>query len=347
MSVSSTNRWKLGMFVTVGLAALVAVLLWAGVSQMQRRTAPAYFYFDETVNGLELGSPVKFRGVVVGRVDDIDPAQDRRHVEVRTGLYVDALAKWGISPTRQRREGESFVPDDLRGQLVTSALTQVSFIQIDFFDSNRYPIPHYTFPPPWETIHSVPSTFKSLETGIMEALDRWPELSRLAQDLMRNVNQGVVDLELGVLSREVQETLVTGRSLMDKLRGSPLVDSDSPTLLKLQGTLDEVGGLAAELRGEGGQVDRVVDRFDSLGAAIEADFEGSDIPGAVEAMRGAGQGMTGASEELVLLLRELRSGITNLESTLSSIGSLADVLSRDPGALLHGKASSPAPFRRQ
>ena len=349
MSATNTNRWKLGLFVTLGIALSIGSLMWLGISQLQRRTTPAYFYFKESVNGLEVGSPVKFLGVEVGRVDDVFPAPDRRHIEVRAGIYVDTLEAWGISPSQfeNRIAGQSFVSEDIRGQLKSSALTSVAFIQLGIFDIEKNPVPSYNFPIPWETIHTVPSTFKSLETGIMEALERWPELSALAQDLMRSVNQGVVDLELGVLSREFQETLVTGRSLMDKLRDSPLVDSGSPTLVKLQGTLDEVGGLAAELRGEGGQVDRVVDRFDSLGAAIEADFEGSDIPGAVEAMRDAGQGMTGASDELVLLLRELRSGISNLESTLSSIGSLADVLSRDPGALLHGKASSPAPFRRQ
>jgi len=346
MSVSNTNRWKLGLFVTVGAAALVGVLLWTGVSQMQRRTFTAYFYFDETVNGLDIGSPVKFRGVVVGRVEDIDPAQDRKHVEVRTGLYVDALGKWGVSPPRQRREGAAFVEDRLRGQLVTSALTQTSIIQIDFFSPERYPIPTYTFPLPWETIHAVPSTFKSLEDGLMEALERWPEISQLAQELMRNVNQGVIDLQLGALSQEVQKTLVDGRGLIDKLRGSPFIDNDSPTLVKLRTTLDEVNGLVAELGGDGGQIDRAVDRFDSLGQKIELDLEHSDIPGTFTAWREAGEGVSGSTEELVLLVRDLRAGIADLQIALHSISTLAELLSRDPSALIHGKTTNPAPFRR-
>jgi phospholipid/cholesterol/gamma-HCH transport system substrate-binding protein len=346
MSVSHTNRWKLGLFVTVGLALLIAVLMWTGVSQMQRRTFPAYFYFDETVNGLELGSPVKFRGVVVGRVDHIDPAPDMRHVEVRTGLYVDALGKWGISPSRQRREGRAFVHDDLRGQLRTSALTQVSFIQIDFFDEARYPIPEYKFAVQWETIHTVSSTFKSLETGLMEAIESWPEVTRTARELMTNLNQGVTDLELATLSAEFQETLIDGRALMARLEDSPLVDGSSPTLQKFQTTLDELSGLARELRGEGGQIDRVVDRFDSLGEAIQIDFENSDLPGAVAAVRAAGSGMSGAGEELTALLRDLRIAVAGLETTLASVASLADVLSREPGALLHGKTTPTAPFDR-
>ena len=36
-------------------------------------------------------------------------------------------------------------------------------------------------------------------------------------------------------------------------------------------------------------------------------------------------------------MRDLRAGITDLQTTLHSISSLADVLARDPGALIHGK----------
>ena len=347
MSVSNTNRWKLGLFVTAGIALTIAVVMWAGVTQMRRRTFSAYFYFDETVNGLDIGSPVKFRGVVVGHVEEIVPAQDRRHVEVRAGLYVDALGKWGISPIQRLGDDDGgFVSDELRGQLHTSALTQVSFIQIDFFDPMRYPVPDYTFSIPPDTIHTVPSTFKSLETGIMEALDRWPELSRLAQELMTNLNQGILDLELDALSRDVQRALVAAEEVMIDLKSSPLVNRDSAMLKKFEGTLNEITGLVADLRGEGGAVNRVVDRIDRVGEAIQIDFEHSDIPGAVNAVRDAGLGLDNASQELTLLLRELRIGLGNLEATMTSVRELADLLHRDPGALLRGKTPTPLPFRR-
>lgn len=347
MAVTDTNRWKLGLFVSLSCALLVGSLMWLGISQLQRRTTPVYFYFDETVNGLEIGSPVKFRGVTIGGVDEILPAPDRRNIEVRAGLYVDRLENFGIAleELKQSNSERSFVSDDLRAQLVTSALTSVSFIQIDVFDPPP-PRPTYTFPTPWETIPTTPSTFKSLERGIMDALDSFPRLSAQAESLLEGLNRGVEDLQLAGLSKDLRELLESGRSLMDDLRTSPLVDRSSETYTQLDRTLLELGDLAAQLNGPDGQVERVVARLDSVGAAIEADFEGSDFPGAVEAMKGAGRALEGTTDEVTVLLREVRGSLDRFEATLSALQELATLLSRDPGSLLHGRSYRPLPFDR-
>lgn len=347
MSATNTNRWKLGLFVTLGCGLLLGVLMWLGISQLQRRTTPAYFYFNETVNGLEIGSPVKFRGVTIGSVDEILPAPDRRNIEVLAGLYIDRLENFGIEPEdlEQGTARTTFVSDDLRAQLVTSALTSVSFIQIDVFDPAP-PKPSYTFPTPWETIPTTQSTFKSLEKGLMDALDRFPHVAQLTEELLRSLNQGVEDLQLANLSSDVRETLKVARELMQTLETSPLVDKQSETYVQLNRTLEEIGTLAAGLNGPDGQIERTVARFDSVGAAIQDDFEGSDFPGAVEAMRDAGVALTSTNHEVTALLRDMRGGLDRFQAALSSLQELSDLLSRDPGALLHGRSSRPMPFRR-
>ncbi|MFT7487032.1 MAG: hypothetical protein ACI9F9_002891, partial [Candidatus Paceibacteria bacterium] len=136
MTASNTNRWKLGLFVTVGVGLSIGSLMWLGISQLQRRTTPAYFYFSESVNGLEVGAPVEFLGVELGRVEEIFPAPDRRHIEVRAGIYVDTLEAWGILPSRYLNPSADrpAVSDDIRGQLVRGALTSVAFIELDIYD---------------------------------------------------------------------------------------------------------------------------------------------------------------------------------------------------------------------
>ena len=92
-----TNRWKLGAFVVgsvlVGLAA--AVVLTA--QTMQVVTVTYASYFDEAVTGLEVGSPVRYRGVKIGKVSAIDVAPDRRHVEIIYSLGVEALNRLGLA----------------------------------------------------------------------------------------------------------------------------------------------------------------------------------------------------------------------------------------------------------
>ena len=96
MATTATNNWKLGLFVVVGVLTMVAALFWLGARRFQRTSFPAVSYFDESVQGLDVGSPVKFRGVTVGNVADITIAPDHRHVQVTSDVYVDALQRLGL-----------------------------------------------------------------------------------------------------------------------------------------------------------------------------------------------------------------------------------------------------------
>ena len=69
-----TNHWKLGLFLTAGFFSLVGALGWFGATRLEREAMEAHYFFDQDVNGLEIGSPVKFRGVTIGKVTTIRAA---------------------------------------------------------------------------------------------------------------------------------------------------------------------------------------------------------------------------------------------------------------------------------
>jgi len=349
LSVTNTNRWKLGLFVTLGCGLLVGILMWLGISQLQQRTTPAYFYFDETVNGLEIGSPVKFRGVSIGSVDEIMPAPDRRNIEVLAGLFVERLENFGIAPEELERGAPAhrFVSDDLRAQLVTSALTSVSFIQIDVFDPPP-PRRTYTFPTPWETIPTTQSTFKSLEEGlrgVLSGTDGQPGLTDLPGEILSRFDRVILDLDLASSMSQLQATLKEARDLMAALRTAPLVDAHSQTSAALELAIVDIGRLAAGLAGEPGspgQAERIAASFESMGASVED----ADFTGAMDSLRGAGEGFRGSGVELTALVREMRASLVHLQATLVSLENLTNLLARDPGSILHGRSPQPLPFRR-
>lgn len=66
-----------GAFVIVLGAALVGVIFWlyAG-GPSEARTRIYHAYFDESVAGLNVNAPVKYKGVTVGRVTEVDLAPD-------------------------------------------------------------------------------------------------------------------------------------------------------------------------------------------------------------------------------------------------------------------------------
>ena len=65
------NYFKLGLFVIGALVAGVVVVLVIGSGRWFERKITIETYFNESVQGLDLGSKIKFKGVVIGDVTKI------------------------------------------------------------------------------------------------------------------------------------------------------------------------------------------------------------------------------------------------------------------------------------
>ena len=68
---ATANNWKLGLFIVTGIAVVLSTAAWIGVDRLRQDYRIWYAYFDESVDGLEVGSPVKFLGVPIGEVVEI------------------------------------------------------------------------------------------------------------------------------------------------------------------------------------------------------------------------------------------------------------------------------------
>ena len=71
MSEEAPRYFRVGVFVLVGFALIVVFVIALGGQALFRETVLMVTYFDESVQGLEVGSPVKVRGVELGSVAEI------------------------------------------------------------------------------------------------------------------------------------------------------------------------------------------------------------------------------------------------------------------------------------
>ena len=87
------NPTVVGFFVIIGIVLAVATVLLLGSGKLLTPDMKYVLYFDESVNGLQKGAPVKFRGVTIGAVDEIQVQHDNERGGVTIPVIVNLNPK--------------------------------------------------------------------------------------------------------------------------------------------------------------------------------------------------------------------------------------------------------------
>ncbi len=179
------SHFMIGLFVAVGLVIGVAAIVWVGASKYFEEGSYYVTYFDESVQGLQVDSRVKYRGVDIGKVQSIGVAPDHKLVEVvmKIDLY-----------------GES--ARNLVTQLRAAGITGIVFIELD----RASPDEQTLMPPPgmevdYPVIASQSSQTKQIITGMDKIMGQIQQV-----DL-----KGISD-QIKATTRAL-ETLLSGRQM--------------------------------------------------------------------------------------------------------------------------------------
>jgi len=151
------STFRLGLFVTVGTLIGIAFIIWVGAAKYFEKGVVYATYFDESVQGLQLDSSVKYRGVVVGRVMEIRVAPDDRLVEVIMKLQHDGGS----------------IPHDVVAQLKTAGITGIVFIELDRRVAKKLLLgPVMPFKAEHPVIPSRSSGIKQIMAGMSDIYER-------------------------------------------------------------------------------------------------------------------------------------------------------------------------------
>lgn len=314
-----TNRWKLGLFVIVGFAVALMALFLLGARNWGKKTAEFVSYFDESVQGLELGTAVMFRGVTVGRVSAIDIARDLRHVQVTGELSLEKVASLDLGVTGKGLKATKLNPD-LRVQLAQTGITGVRFVLIDFFDSKTNPAEPLPFVPPANYIPTAASTMKNLEDTVTKAANRFPEIADEAARAITQVRMVAEQIQQGGLPARAAETLTRADASLSELTAQMKALNAGKLSGEVEQNLKEFNGVLV-------RTNALLTRLDSEQGLFRNAERSADAIG--EVARGA----KSLGPEMELTLREVRGAAR-------SIKRLADEVERDPDMLLKGRARS-------
>jgi paraquat-inducible protein B len=339
--------FRVGALVLVGAGVAIGFILFLTSGSLRGEQTIFETYVRESVAGLDVGAPVRFRGVPVGRVTELGLVSVTygavaRNPEDTTARLV--LVRFAVDP---QRYGSASVADavraGLRVRVASSGVTGLAYLEVDFVpDPARFPPIEVPWTPRFAVIPSMPSTI----TQVTSAAER--VMTQLADIDLRTLVTAATELVVGLRDQvggqgDVAVTLREAAATMVALRQA-IEGAD------LAATVRELRVAAASVSGAGQSAEALLSSPEVAGAAASIGQAANDLRVAVArlpaviaslelALRTV-RGTTGdAQAELGPLLRDLRA-------TASSLRDTAEQLRRSPSQSLFGAPPPPPRERR-
>ncbi|MFC0409647.1 MlaD family protein [Roseomonas elaeocarpi] len=325
---------RVGLLILVGAVLAVGFVLFFTAGRLNRNAEVFESYFRESVQGLDVGAAVRYRGVQIGRVTEITLANAvYRSPEGRPfqSAFQLVVVRYAIDTARLGSEDlniERAVQLGYRTRLASAGLTGGVYLETDFVDPARYPPETLPWTPEHPVVPSMPSTVAQVQDAAQNLLGRLQDLP--VEDVLRNVNGLLTDLRAqakdGDAAQTLHETAELARTLNQAVQGADL-----------PGLVAELRGTATDLRGtlNGRDVRETLRSVREATAQLNAAM--TKLPAAIGSLEGTARAARGATTDvnadLAPILRDLRSVTANLRDT-------TDALRRAPSQAILG---SPPP----
>ncbi|OYW77750.1 MAG: hypothetical protein B7Z37_02355 [Verrucomicrobia bacterium 12-59-8] len=327
----------IGIFTLVGVLFAAASLILFGASRFFEKTSRIMLYFDQSANGLLVGSEARFGGVRIGRVASIRvlvdsknnrkiipvvvelSEKDLRHVGSTTGDKIDFTTDEGV---------KSAVADGLRGRMKQqSLLTGQLYIEFDIAPDNPGFIFKPDYPPPYPSVPTMGTDLVAIISVISDGLKKFN------------------DLDLATVMKELRDVLTATKTQI--------------AALDLKAINDNILGITSDVRTLTGNK-KLAKAIDTLDEALKSFNElskkadqgiGPLLKGLEKVMQQAAAGLekiqeasadiSNVTNPRAPVLMRLQNVLEEAERASRAIKDLANELKRNPNTLLRGKDLNP------
>jgi hypothetical protein len=259
---AQANFFKIGLFVIGATISLAFLLVMLGAGKLFQSKILMETYFNESVQGLELGSKVKYRGVIVGEVKSIGftynryqldkPMADRlRYVMVEATILPRLIGgRAGAGDLTRSDTAKAEIDKGLRVRLAPQGITGTSYLEIDYVD----PKTNAPLPISWEPDDLYIPGAQSTVTQFVAA----------ASDIVERLRK----LDLDATLANLNKLLINTNSRIEAIDTAQLSERSSRVLSKLETKLDQLpmdklgtdgAALLAELRQSNRQLSAFLD----------------------------------------------------------------------------------------
>ena len=255
------NYFKLGLFVIGAVIAGGLLLVVVGSGRWFQPKLTIETYFNESVQGLDVGSKLKYRGVVIGDVTKIGFTynkyqQDRPMSQRARFILVEAQIEPRLLGGRvatgdltDENTAKMEVEKGLRMRLAPQGITGTNFLEIDYVDPPT-PLLEIDWKPQNVYIPSAPSTVRTFVNAASEIIDRLHNLDvegTLANlnKLMLTTNSRIDAIDTKGLSERSARALDKFDSTLNNIAAKKLSDESVALLGEMRATNVELKKLLA------------------------------------------------------------------------------------------------------
>jgi len=331
--------YRLGLFVLVTVAILFAILFILGGQSLLQPKLIFETYFDKSIAGLELGAPVKFRGVPLGTVTEIrmSSIEYERGVpwEKRKGYIV---VRGEVTGTREqvagwKKELSSSVAAGLRATTELAGITGQQYLALDIVDPKANPPLEFGWKPEYLYVPSAPSVAGVIVANVQKFLATLNEadiqhLGKNLNALVVTVNTKLNQIDAAELSADIAGLLKDARATVQRIDA---VIARAPLKEAVEKFSSAAGRLDALLAGPG--LTQTVDNTAAFTARLRAAADSGELDRILKDLDAATQranAMLGDNQY------DVRVIVQDLRATADNLRTLSETAKRYPAGLLIG-----------
>ena len=306
------TKFSVGLFLIFGVSMVIIGIIWLGMSNYLEKGRLYVAYFNESVQGLDVDSPVKYRGVHIGRVYSIGVAPDDRLIEVVLKIENDI----------QGGEGTR----NLYAKLKSVGITGLMFIELEHLPPGTPPPRiHFAFKPQYPVIPTQPSEISKFFQGIddifamIRALDT-KTISTQVITALKKINQTIDEAQLTRLAGDLRKTVDNMQRLLKTEKVNQLLAS-------VENTSDNFNRLALNADDGISEIRKTVSQLDGVIAN-----SGGDVRQLTSELKAAAKDVRQATQNAAVLLESTDRRIDTLQrqatDTLMRIEQATEALNR-------------------
>jgi paraquat-inducible protein B len=321
MSNSKNTSFAIGAFIVGAIALIFIALLFFSGGKFFSEKEKVIMYFEGSVQGLQVGAPVKLKGVELGQITDIQINFQNDNKTIVNAVTADLVMK-RINSKGTRINSEFFdeaIKNGMRAQLnFQSFLTGLLYVELDFYPDT--PVKLYGLQNDYRELPTVATQFEELSKSFAE-MD--------IKGMVRHINDVAIELNNIVKSGQIQTTIKNINNAAVSIEKTSNSTNLRITQLSqnIEKTRTEIDKLLAELNA----------RTPELAKSIDKSLK--DLSYSLEQVNKTAASIDGTVSEDAPLINQLNTTLNEISRSAQAFRNLTETLEQQPESLLRGKTS--------